>query len=133
MSRENVDLTYRLHGAVNRRDLVGFLSLVDTDVEFTPYQVAIEGGEPYRGHGGVRHWWADAIADSPDLRAELDEVRDHGDVILVHGRLGGRDAESGVSFERTLWAAIEWRDKHVIWWHAFTSEAQALEAVGLRA
>ncbi|MFL5820873.1 MAG: nuclear transport factor 2 family protein, partial [Solirubrobacteraceae bacterium] len=88
MSRENVDLTYRLHGAVNRRDLVGFLSLVDTDVEFTPYQVAIEGGEPYRGHGGVRHWWADAIADSPDLRAELDEVRDHGDVILVHGRLG---------------------------------------------
>jgi hypothetical protein len=27
--------------------------------------------------------------------------------------------------------AVEWRDKKVVWWGAFATEAEALEAVGL--
>jgi hypothetical protein len=30
------------------------------------------------------------------------------------------------------WQAVEWRDGKAIWWRACPSEAEALEAVGLR-
>ena len=132
MSRENVELTYRAHDTFNQRDLDAFLALNDPDVEFTPYEVGVQGGEPYRGHGGIRGWWEETFGVLPDLRSEIYEVRDLGDMTVVHGRLRGHGAGSGASFERTLWQVIEWRDGKQAWWCAFGSEAEALEAMGLR-
>ena len=132
MSRENVELNYRSHDAFNRRDLEGFLALNDPDVEFTPYERALEGLGPYRGHDGVRTWWDEALAVLPDLRVKLDEVRDLGDLTLVRGRLWGHGAGSGAFFERTYWGVFRWRDQRIVWWHAFRSEAEALEAAGLK-
>ena len=132
MSRENVELLHRAIDTFNRRDLEGFLALNDPDVEFTPYERAIEGLGPYRGHDGVRSWWDEALEILPDLRVELHEVRDLGDMTLVRGRLSGHGAGSGVPFERTYWGVFRWHDKRTVWWHAFQSEAEALDAVGLR-
>jgi ketosteroid isomerase-like protein len=132
MSQENVDLNYRSHDAFNRRDLEGYLALNDPGVEFTPYERAVEGLGPYRGHEGVRSWWDETLKILPDLRVELDEVRDLGDLTLVRGRLWGHGAGSGASFERTYWGVFHWHDKKVVWWHAFQSEAQALEAARLQ-
>jgi ketosteroid isomerase-like protein len=131
MSRENVELNYRSHDAFNRRDLDAFLALHDPDVEFTPYERAIEGLGPYRGHDGVRDWWQEAFEVLPDFKVGLDEVRDLGDLTLVHGRLRGRGAGSGACFERTYWGLFRWRNQRIVWWHAFRTESEALEAVGL--
>ena len=131
MSEENVELNYRSHDAFNRRDLEGFLVLNDPEVEFTPYERAIEGLGPYRGHDGVRIWWEETLETLPDLTVELEDVRGVGDLTLVRGRLWGHGAESGASFERTYWGVFRWRDKKIVWWHAFQSEAEALEAAGL--
>jgi len=46
-------------------------------------------------------------------------------------RLRGEGAGSGAAFERTLWLAVEWRGGQEVWWHAFETEAEALDAVGL--
>ena len=97
-----------------------------------PYERALEGLGPYVGHHGIRSWWEESFAALPDLAAELFQVRDLGALTLAHGRLRGTGAESGASFERTLWLAAEWRNRKVVWWYAFASEAEALEAVGLR-
>jgi hypothetical protein len=132
MSREIVELVYRAIDTFNRRDLDAFLALMDPGVEFTPYERVLEGLGPYRGHDGVRTWWEDSFAALPDLSAELSEVRDLGDITFARGRLRGTGAGSGATFERTLWMANEWRNKKQVWWHAFGSEAEALEAVGLR-
>jgi len=67
----------------NRRDLDAYLALIDPDVEFTPYEVSVQGGDPYRGHDGVRNWWRDSFAVLPDLRAEVYEVRDLGAITFV--------------------------------------------------
>ena len=131
MSQENVELAYRALDAFHRRDIDANLALADPDVEFTPYEIALQGGDPYRGHDGVRKWWKDAFGAFPDFRLEVYEVRDLGDVTLIHGLLRGRGAGSGASFERTLWQPVRWRDKKYVWWCAFDSEAQALEAAGL--
>jgi ketosteroid isomerase-like protein len=131
MSHDNVELTYRAHDAFNRRDLEGFLALMDPETEFTPYEVAVQGGSPYCGREGMRTWWEESLEVLPDLVVELDEVRDLGDTVLVRGRLHGHGAGSGAPIERPLWGIVEWRDGKQIRYRAFVSEAEALEAAGL--
>jgi ketosteroid isomerase-like protein len=128
----NVELLHQAIDTFNRRDLGAFLALMDPGVEFAPYERALEGLGPYRGHDGVRTWWEESFAALPDLRAELYEVRELGDVTLARGRLRGTGAGSGAFFERTLWHVVEWRDGKQVWWSAFDSEAEALEAAGQR-
>jgi len=131
MSQENVDLYYQAIDAFNRRDLGAYLALMDPEGEFTPYEVSVQGGDPYRGHAGVRSWWEESFAVFPDLRADIYEVRDLGDRTFTHGRIRGQGAGSGASIERPLWVIVEWRNKKMVWWCVFESEAEALEAVGL--
>jgi hypothetical protein len=133
MSQENVELNYRAIDAFNRRDLGAYLALLDAEVEFIPYEVKVQGGNPYRGHSGVRSWWEESFAVLPDLRAEVYEIRDLGDRTLVHGRLRGQGAGSGAPIERTMWLTVEWRNKKMVWWSAFENEAEALEGAGQRA
>jgi ketosteroid isomerase-like protein len=131
MSQENVELTYRSHDAWNRRDLEAYLALHDPDMEFMPYERAIEGLGPYRGHDGVRQWWKEALETIPDFSVELEEVRDLGERTFVRGHLRGHGAGSGAFFERTYWGLFHWRNGKIVWWHAFQSEAEALAAAGM--
>ena len=131
MSQENVDLSYRVIDAFNRRDLGAYLALIDPEVEFTPYEVWVQGGEPYRGHAGVRAWWEESFAVFPDLRAEAYEIRDFGDRTVACGRIRGQGAGGGASIERSMWLVVEWRNTKTTSWCSFESEAEALEAVGL--
>lgn len=129
MSQENVQRTYQAIEAFNRRDLQGHLELMDPELEFMPYEVYLEGGDAFRGHAGVRQWWEDLFAVLPDVRAEIFEIRDFGSRTVVHGRLYGRGAGSGAPIERTMWLVNEWRGDKEVWWGAFGSEEEALEAV----
>jgi ketosteroid isomerase-like protein len=130
VSPENVELTYRAIDAFTRRDLDAYLALMDPDVEFVPYERAVEGGGAYHRHSGVRRRWKDVFEALPYLRPEIDEIRDFGEMVVVRGSLRGRGAGSGASFERSLWMVAEWRERKMVSWHAFVSEAEALEAVG---
>ena len=131
MPQENVELLYRLVDVFNRRDFDGFLALTDATIEFTPYERAVEGLGPYRGHDGVRAWWRNSLQTFPDLTAELHEVRGRGNNTIARGRLHGTGAGSGAAFDRTLYLGHDWRNGKVQWWHAFETEAEALKAVGL--
>ena len=132
MSQENVELMHRVMDAFNRRDLDAYLALIDPEVEFTPYEVWVQGGHPYRGHVGVRSWWKESFEVLPDFRVEIYEGRDLGDRTFVHGCLRAHGAGSGAPIERTMWLAIEWRDEKAVWWCSFGSEAEAVEAATLR-
>jgi ketosteroid isomerase-like protein len=132
MSAQNVELIRRAFDAFNTRDLDAFLELMDPEVEFIPYERALEGLGPYRGHGGVREWWEDASAAFPEFQVEPREIRDPADVTVTHGRLRGQGASSGAAFDRELWHIAKWRDKKQVWWAAFETEAEALEAAGLQ-
>ena len=114
-----MELVRRGHDAFNRRDLDAYLATHDADIEFTPYERAIEGLGPYHGHEDVRQWWRNAFEVFPDFNVELDEVRDIVTAVVVRGRLHGHGAESGASFERTYWGVFRLRNEKVVWWHAF--------------
>ena len=131
MSQENVELVRRAIDAFNQRDLGTFLLHMDPEVEFTPYEVWVQGGDPYRGHAGVRSWWEESFAVFPDLQAEVYEVRGSGDRTFASGRLRGQGAGSGASIERPMWLAHRWRNGKTVWWCSFESQAEAREAAGL--
>src|ERR1700681_2011083 len=76
-------------------------------------------------------WRRKTPAARSPLTAELHDVRALGDKTFARGRLYGTGAGSGAAFERTLWLAHEWRHDKTVWWHAFESEAEALEAAGM--
>ena len=58
MSEENVELLHQLTAAWNRRDLDGYLALMDPEIDLYPGAVRVEGGA-YQGHEGIIRFWAD--------------------------------------------------------------------------
>jgi ketosteroid isomerase-like protein len=130
MSRENVELYYRGIDAYNRRDLDAFLALMGDEVEAVSRLVAMEGD--YHGHAGIRRWWDNLFEVLPDVAIEVIEVRDHGDLTVAAIRLRGHGVGSNTPFEEAVWQLAEWRHGKCVWWQVFPTEAEALEAVGLR-
>ena len=132
MSRENVALAYRAADAFNRHDLEAFLALCDPDLEFYSRLAAVEGGGPYQGHDGIRTWWENLHGAWRDFSLGVQEVRDLGDVTLTYLRLRGRGMDSDAPWEQAQWHVVEWGNEKAIRWRTFLSEAEALEAAGLR-
>jgi ketosteroid isomerase-like protein len=130
MPQENVELYLGAFDAFNRRDLDALLALMDNDVEVVTRIAPMEGS--LHGHDGMRRWWENMLTAFPDFDVEVVEVRDLGDVTLASLRAVGHGAGSDLPFEDLLWHAGRWRRGKCVWWRAFETEAEALEAVGLR-
>jgi hypothetical protein len=85
----------------------------------------------YRGHEGMRRFWNDILSTFPDSSTEVLEARDLGDFVLGTVLIRGQGVGSLVLSEQTVWYASEWRDGKLLWYRAYESESEALEAVGL--
>jgi predicted SnoaL-like aldol condensation-catalyzing enzyme len=67
----------------------------------------------------------------PDYTVVIVQVRDHGDVTLVHLRATGHRASSRTPLIDDFWHVARWRDGKIVWWHASATESEALKAAGL--
>ena len=131
MSQENVELASRAYDAVNRRDLDGFLALMDDEVKAVSVLVAMEG--EYQGHAGIRRWWQNMLDVFPDFNVEVVEVRDlGGDSTLATLHWRGHGTGSGTPIDMVIWMGVRMRDGKCVWWQAFGDKDDALEAAGLR-
>ncbi len=130
MSQENVELAHQAYDAFNRRDWDALLALMDDEIEVESRLVAMEGG--YRGHAGLRRWWDDFLGAFPDYTVEVEEVRDLGDVTLGHIRGWGHSAASDAPIVDPFWQLSRWLAGKCVWWRNCSTEAEALETVGLR-
>jgi ketosteroid isomerase-like protein len=88
MSQENVERAYRAYDALRRRDIEAFLTFIDTDVECVPLLMEPEGAS-YHGHDGIRRWLDEVFSVFPGFSAEIEHVRDLGDVIIITARVQG--------------------------------------------
>ena len=68
----------------------------------------------------------------PDFHAEILEVRDLGEFMVVALRLRGRGVESDTPIDAAVWHVNQFRDGKVIRWRVYTSEREALGATGRR-
>ena len=130
MSQENVEIVRRAWDAITRRDLDGFLALMDSEVVAEPRILAVEGGA-LRGHDGIREWWESVFGAFPDFDAEVIEIREGGHMTTSNVRVRGRGAGSDVPFEDPIWHVSEWQDGKCVWWRVYESRSEALEAAGV--
>jgi ketosteroid isomerase-like protein len=131
MSEANVERARQAYDALIRRDLEDFLAFMDAGVEAVPRVAVIEGG--YHGHDGMRRWWEHLAEFLPDIVLEVGEVRDLGDFTIAAGRMRGHAAGSNTPLDEPLWSTAQWRDGRCVWWGTYDTEAQALQAVRMRA
>ena len=129
MSQENVELSRQALAAFDRRDDDAFLTYLDPDVEFHALITRMEGGDPYRGHAGMREWWDTITGIFPDFTAEVLDTRADGDATIAQLRLRGRGAGSNAPIDQRAWSVMKWRDRKATWWGVFPSEAEALDAL----
>jgi len=130
MSQENVELAYRAYDAFNRRDWDALLTLMDDEIEIESRLVGMEGA--YHGHQGLRRWWTDFLGAFPDYTVEVEELRDLGDMTLGHIRGWGHSAGSDTPIIDPFWQPSRWLHGRCVWWRNCSTEAEALEAAGLR-
>ena len=116
-------------GALNARDLDGFMAVVAEDVEFTSMVAEMEGAT-FRGHDGIRMWWETVVSAFGDVHWEVLDVRGPRDRALARVRMDGTLGEVPVSL--TMWLAATQHDGKVTWWSWHRAEQEALEALGLR-
>ena len=124
-----MDRVLKLLDAFNRRDLDAFTALSHDQIEVESRLVVMEGG--YHGYEGLRRWWEDFLGAFPDYNLELEELRDVGDVTLGQMCGRGHGADSASPLVDRFWLPMRWRDGKLIWWRNCSTEAEALEAIGL--
>lgn len=129
MSEENLRAFRELVEAGNRGDVDGALRCVAEDVEWIAARSAVQG--PYRGHQGIRAFFADNEESFEVFRGELDELRDLGDQVLVFGKVHVRGRGSGVETDIPIAGIATYRDGRLIRWEDFRERNRALEAAGL--
>ena len=130
MSQGNVELFLKVIEGYNRHDIEPMLEAFDPEGEWYPFTAAVEGDDAYRGHEGIRQWWANIDSAFEAFEASVDEVRDLGDDVLALGHLRAR-FRSGVNLDTEIGWFFRLRDGLAVWGRAYQGHAEALEAAGL--
>ena len=132
MSQENVEAVRRSLAAWDRGDFDGFVQDWHPESEFfSAFMVRGEGDvRAFRGLQGMRQYW-DEWHSLWDLRVEVSEARDLGDIVLVVAGMTVRGKGSGVKIESPLAYVIEFDNGLLRKVHTYLSVTEALKAVGL--
>src|SRR5215203_3256075 len=130
MSRGNKRVFEECVALLGRGDIGGYLRLVDEDVIWIAARSAVEGA--YRGHEGLRKFFADNNENFEVFEADFREVRDLGDRILVIGVIHIRGRGSGVQGDLPIAGIFTFRNGKLTRWEDFGDRALALQAAGLR-
>jgi ketosteroid isomerase-like protein len=107
-AQEHREALERFYDAFNARDLGRILTEMDPEIEFES-RFARAGGSTYRGHDGVRSWFAD-LADAREyIEVHLGETFESDvDRTIAQITLRGKGRASGIELNE--------RATHEIWW-----------------
>ena len=99
-----VALVREMFAAFTRRDVDAVLPYLAPDVELhVPSTTGLAGRSgPYRGHDGIRAYFADVEAVWDELTVEPEDYRAAAASVVIFGRVRGRRGEQRVD-TRVLW------------------------------
>lgn len=131
MSEEQIDLIRQGFEAFNRGDWDAALEFVSEDVVWGAYLATMDGERAIFGREALRRTWESQREDL-GVKVEARQIRDLGAgsvIVKLHGT--GRGSASGVPVEVEYVQLWTIRGGLVVRLDNYTSEAEALEAVGL--
>ena len=115
---------------LNADDLEGFLELAAPEIELHDVP-EIPGSTVYRGHQGIRRWWATVNESMDELRFEFGEVTEGDGRIAVVTRAVGRGRGSGAEVDWTFTTVWGLRDGLISYHHGYSDHDEALRAIGI--
>jgi ketosteroid isomerase-like protein len=127
----NVDIVAGLFAAFEHRDAEALIGQCTPDVVFEPVTArVVGGGEPYRGHEGMRAYLADANRVWQDLRLSPEEYFEGADdIVVATGRVyawgSGRVIDSPVGWVFRLRAGL------IAYGRVYETASGALTAAGI--
>jgi ketosteroid isomerase-like protein len=131
MSQENAEVVRRAFEAFNRRDLDELVGLAHRDCEWLPFRAQLEG-IVYRGHDGVRRFVRDMEEDWSEFQIVPDELEEHGDRVLVIGRVHALGRGSSVNIDSVAGFLCDLRDGRIIGVMSHSDPEAARRALGGR-
>ena len=129
MSQENMLVFEEAMDAASRGDLEAFLRHVDENIVWIAARSAVEGA--YRGHDGLRRFFADNDENFEVFEPDFREMRDLGDRILAVGSIHIRARGSTVETDIPVAGIFTFRRGKLVRWEDFRERQIALEAAGL--
>lgn len=126
--KSNADLVREGMEAWSRGDLEGTLELIDPEIVWRPV-TAWPGIQPeYRGHAGVRRFWAAFRDPWETITMEADEIRELDDHrVLTRSHFRARGRASGVTTEAVLHTVWTLEHAMLVRFESFTDEQAALQ------
>lgn len=129
---ELVETVKAMYAAFNRRDLEAALSFVHPEITFRPAGTSqLTGREVYRGHAGVRDYFADVARVWSGLEVAPNDFRAVAGSVVAFGGVRGDTGQADVEDE-VVWV---WRlrDGLIVSGQVFSTRAAAMSAAEARA
>ena len=130
MPQEHLEIIRRFTEAMNVGDVEAALAVIDPEVEFVPRRAPVQGS--YRGHEGIRGFFADTAESFDVFQATHEEIHDLGDAVVVVSTLLVRGKGSGAEVTDHIATVLRLRDGKIIYFKTFPERSTALEAAGLQ-
>ena len=131
MSQENVEIVRRAHEALNAGDIDGLVTLCHEDFNLDMSD-RVFNPEIYRGHDGIRRFYAEVHEPWERYVWEAEELHDNGDAVVVLVRARGWGRGSGLEVDRKaamIWTVIDGKASEL---RFYRRREAALEALGPR-
>jgi ketosteroid isomerase-like protein len=129
MSEENVEIVRRHIDAYLAGDYKAAIAAYDPEIE---YDVSIRPeGRVYRGHAGIVEALRTWAGTWDEWKAEIEEIIDAGDDVLVFDHQTGRGKGSGVPLDQHTSMIYSLREGKIVRVTWFRTRREGLEAVGL--
>jgi ketosteroid isomerase-like protein len=126
---EGADVVRRSFERFSANDVDGALELMDPEVQFHDVP-EIPGSTTYRGHEGIRRWWATVKEPMEELRFEFVDVTEGEEKLAVVTRAVGRGRGSGAEVDWTFTTVWGVRDGLSYYHQGYADHAEALRAIG---
>jgi ketosteroid isomerase-like protein len=131
VARENVEIVRRSFDAYSRGDLDAMVADFAPDCDYVATGVIAGTGGVYKGPEGYKRFLDSFNEEFDDPRAEVHQLVEAGDHVLVSATLRGRGKQSGAETSWPVWQVWELRNGKFVHGQGFTDREQALEAAGL--
>jgi uncharacterized protein len=129
MSEENIEIVKRGFEAFNLGGIEAMLELIDPDFEATvPPELSVEP-DTYRGHEGMRRYFA-AFEGLDDVRFEFVDAVGAGDNVVATMRLRAKGTDTGIEVEQLAYQLWTVREGKAVRVEAFADKEDALRAAG---
>ncbi len=127
---EQVAATQTWAQAWERGDADAALAISTPDIEFKSKLVGIEGGI-YRGHDGLREYFADITDTLTERRMTVEAADDYGDAVVFRLAMGAVGAASGTPLSWEVYPVSRYDGELVASSTVYASREEALATEGL--